>query len=336
MRLMQHKKEAYWFYRFLSIFYDDLVNPLFWTVPMREKALAIADLKAPKGTKFRIVDVGSGTGFTTEGIVEYANPKRVTSYDQSPHQMAKAKAKPALKGVKFKLGDAEDIPMRTNHYDRYVSAGSIEYWPHPAQGVREAYRVIKPGGRATIIGPIEPPTAWGRFLSNTWMLFPKEQEYRDWYEQAGFTDIQVEYLDPGWYSGTDSHFALAIAGNKPVDGPNHSPEIDEPRDEEMQGVAAAAKTVARVIVGSAAGGLFIPMALGAKAVAAIKGEDDPREPLTGAQKVVLLGLGVVAIAGLASLLLKSDEDDDDAYDLAEHDDAPWPEAHEPAPHGDKD
>ena len=43
MRLMQHKREAYWFYRFLSIFYDDYVNPLFWTEDMREKALDLGD-----------------------------------------------------------------------------------------------------------------------------------------------------------------------------------------------------------------------------------------------------------------------------------------------------
>ena len=44
MRLIQHKKEAYWFYRFLSLGYDDWVNPLFWTPPMRERALAAARL----------------------------------------------------------------------------------------------------------------------------------------------------------------------------------------------------------------------------------------------------------------------------------------------------
>ena len=31
MRLIQHKREAYWFYRFLSRGYDRWVNPLFWT-----------------------------------------------------------------------------------------------------------------------------------------------------------------------------------------------------------------------------------------------------------------------------------------------------------------
>ena len=35
MRLIQHKREAYWFYRFLSLGYDRWVNPLFWTPAMR-------------------------------------------------------------------------------------------------------------------------------------------------------------------------------------------------------------------------------------------------------------------------------------------------------------
>ncbi len=327
MRLMQHKKEAYWFYRFLSVFYDDLVNPLFWTVPMRERALAIARLDGEDRHKLSIIDVGSGTGFTTEGIVEYVRPQQVTCVDQSPHQMAHAKAKPSLLGANFKIGDAEAIPADTSSFDRYISAGSIEYWPHPAQGIREAYRVIKPGGRATLIGPIKPPTAWGRFLADTWMLFPPESDYRAWYEQAGFTDIEVVYLDPSWYSGSDSHFALAIAGTKPLDGPAESPAIAELADAEETGIAASAKTLGRVVLGSAAGGAFIPMALGAKAIAKVRGTDDPREPLTVAQKSVLVGLGVVAAAGIGVWLTRQ-------ADAATADRAgkeAWPASHDPRP-----
>ncbi len=35
-------------------------------------------------------------------------------------------------------GDAEELPFRTDSFDRYVSAGSIEYWPEPQRGIREA------------------------------------------------------------------------------------------------------------------------------------------------------------------------------------------------------
>ena len=37
-------------------------------------------------------------------------------------------------------GDAEDLPFPTDSFDRYVSAGSIEYWPEPQRGIKEAYR----------------------------------------------------------------------------------------------------------------------------------------------------------------------------------------------------
>ncbi len=56
-------------------------------------------------------------------------------------------------------GDAEDLPFATDSFDRYVSAGSIEYWPEPQRGIKEAYRVIKEGGIACLIGPVHP-TFW--------------------------------------------------------------------------------------------------------------------------------------------------------------------------------
>jgi len=71
---------------------------------------------------------------------------------------------------------------------RYVSAGSIEYWPDPQRGIAEAYRVLKPGGIALMIGPLRPQNALGRFLGDTWMLFPEETEYIQWFEAAGFVD----------------------------------------------------------------------------------------------------------------------------------------------------
>lgn len=47
LRLIQHKQEAYWFYRFLSIVYDHIVNPGHWTEDMRDAALVPAELDSP-------------------------------------------------------------------------------------------------------------------------------------------------------------------------------------------------------------------------------------------------------------------------------------------------
>src|SRR4051795_13256177 len=85
--LIQHKREAYWFYRFLSLGYDRWVNPLFWTQEMRAQALEPARLDDQDLT---VLDAGAGTGFTTEGIVQRVHASSVTMLDQSPHHPAGA------------------------------------------------------------------------------------------------------------------------------------------------------------------------------------------------------------------------------------------------------
>ncbi|GAB4830441.1 hypothetical protein Ancab_020079 [Ancistrocladus abbreviatus] len=60
---------------------------------------------------------------TTLGIVKHVNAKNVAILDQSPHPLAKAKAKEALKDCKMIEGDAEDLPFPTDYADRFVSAG---------------------------------------------------------------------------------------------------------------------------------------------------------------------------------------------------------------------
>ncbi len=259
MRLVQHKQEAYWFYRFLSIFYDKLVNPLFWTVPMRDKALELGQLEEEG---ISVVDVGSGTGFNTEGIVKMVPPRQVTCVDQSPHQMSKAKAKPQLQGCTFLEGDAENLPLASNSFDRYVSAGSIEYWPDPAKGIREAYRVVKPGGIALMIGPLEPAHRIGRFIAELWMLFPKEDEYWQWFRDAGFEDLQVCYVKPQWVEGKGK-YGIALAGRKPINAGLHTEQEQraEPEKEKPMGLGRRILLIFRVIIGSLAGFLFIPAAL---------------------------------------------------------------------------
>lgn len=116
MRLIQHKQEAFWFYRFLSIVYDKIVNPGHWTEEMREEALSYAHLDDPE---LKVYDVGGGTGFCTLGVVKQGiKPQNITLIDQSPHQLHRAKNKAALDGVTFLEGDAEDLPFETDSADR--------------------------------------------------------------------------------------------------------------------------------------------------------------------------------------------------------------------------
>src|SRR3954465_13154907 len=208
MRLIQHKKEAYWFYRFLSAGYDRWVNPLFWTPAMRALALEEARLDAPG---LRVLDAGAGTGFTTEGIVARVDATGVTMLEQSPHQLARTRAKPALGDCPRIIGAAEHLPVPADSFDRYVSAGSIEYWPDPQRGIAEAYRVTRAGGTALVIGPVRPANRVAGARAEAWMLFPPAGDYTRWMEEAGFTDVRTRALAPDWYRDSRVPYALAVS-----------------------------------------------------------------------------------------------------------------------------
>jgi MPBQ/MSBQ methyltransferase len=256
--LLQHKTEAYWFYRVLSLVYDRWVNPLFWTPAMRTTALSAAGLD---GRQLRTLDVGAGTGFTTEGIVQHVDAGCVTMLDQSPHQLARAREKAALADCEKLLGDAEDLPFADAAFDRYVSAGSIEYWPDPQRALVEAYRVLRSGGRALVIGPARPANPILRRLADTWMLFPPERDYRAWFERAGFDDVSVLTLAPSWYRSRRAPYALAVSGRKPA--PGRSPLALPPPAERAHapmGRADRVRSALRFGVGSLAGALFLPIA----------------------------------------------------------------------------
>jgi SAM-dependent methyltransferase len=82
---------------------------------------------------------------------------------------------------------------------------SIEYWPDPQRGIKEAYRVLSTGGLACIIGPVRPTFWLSRFFADMWMLFPTEQEYIEWFERAGFKDVELKRIGPKWYRGVRRH-----------------------------------------------------------------------------------------------------------------------------------
>lgn len=254
-RFIQHKQEAFWFYRFLSIVYDHVINPGHWTEDMRDDALEPADLY---DRNMVVVDVGGGTGFTTLGVVKHVDAKNVTILDQSPHQLAKAKEKEPLKECKIVEGDAEDLPFPTDYADRYVSAGSIEYWPDPQRGIKEAYRVLKIGGKACLIGPVYPTFWLSRFFADVWMLFPKEEEYIEWFKNAGFKDVKLKRIGPKWYRGVRRHgliMGCSVTGVKPLSG-DSSLQLG-PKVEDVRKPVNPLVFLFRLILGAMAGAYYV-------------------------------------------------------------------------------
>jgi demethylmenaquinone methyltransferase/2-methoxy-6-polyprenyl-1,4-benzoquinol methylase len=193
MGLLEDKGRARLFYKYLSKVYDR-VNPFVWNEEMRADALAMLDVQPDD----RVLDVGCGTGFGTEGILEHT--ENVHGLDQSVHQLEQAWAKLGKHDpVSFYLGDAERLPFRDDSFDVVWSSGSIEYWPNPVVALCELRRVTVPGGQVLVVGPDYPNSTVLQKLADAIMLFYDEAEADRMFEEAGFVDARhrIQQAKPG-------------------------------------------------------------------------------------------------------------------------------------------
>ncbi|MEM4504086.1 MAG: methyltransferase domain-containing protein [Archaeoglobaceae archaeon] len=204
MALLDDKKRARNFYRYFSLIYD-YINPLFYSKDMRRKVIEMAEL----GKDSLVVEVGSGTGFTTEEIIKVVPPENVFCVDLTPEQIKKAKKK---QKVNFVIGDAENLPFKDRSFDAAISAGSIEYWPNPQKGIEEMARVTKRGGKVVVLAPREPENPLVRKIAEKIMLFPSTKECITWFERAGLKDI--EFVETGPYRFW-SKLVVIISGKVP-------------------------------------------------------------------------------------------------------------------------
>ena len=193
MGVLEDKARARLFYKYLSRVYDT-INPFIWNEEMRDEAIEWVGIEAGD----RVLDVGCGTGFATEGLLEHTDD--VWGLDQSAHQLEKAFEKFGKRDrVKFHRGDAERLPFADDSFDAYWSSGSIEYWPDPVAALREARRVTKPGGPVLVVGPDYPTSTAFAKLADAIMLFYDEAEADRMFAEAGFQAFEhrIQQRAPG-------------------------------------------------------------------------------------------------------------------------------------------
>jgi ubiquinone/menaquinone biosynthesis C-methylase UbiE len=109
----------------------------------------LVDRARPIGPSDRILDLGCGTGIVARVLRErLGGAARITGVDVSAPMIARARA--VAPELDFREGDAMALPFADHAFDRVLSQQMLQFVPDPARALREARRVLAPGGRLVL------------------------------------------------------------------------------------------------------------------------------------------------------------------------------------------
>lgn len=132
--------------------YDLLNHLLSLGIDIVWRKQAIKKLKKDKPKI--LLDVATGTGdFAIEALA--LDPEKVIGIDISEGMLEHGRIKMSRKGLGDKIqllsGDSEHIPFEDNKFDAITVAYGVRNFENLEAGLREMYRVLKPGGKVVIL-----------------------------------------------------------------------------------------------------------------------------------------------------------------------------------------
>jgi demethylmenaquinone methyltransferase / 2-methoxy-6-polyprenyl-1,4-benzoquinol methylase len=189
----------------------------------------LTQLNPPRNDRpFKVLDVAGGTGDIAFRIAKIGGAgTHVTIADISPDMVGEGKRRADATThqgkVDFTVGNAESLAFPDQSFDAYTIAFGIRNVPKIPQALKEAYRVLKPGGRFmclefshmeldiaqkiydaysfTVIPTVgKIVTGDGgpyRYLVESIRTFPKQQQFADMIEAAGFSRVTYRNLTGG-------------------------------------------------------------------------------------------------------------------------------------------
>lgn len=124
-------------------FYDEDIGPVQFD-PFA------ADLvqRVPAGFAGEVLEIACGTGIVTRRLRERLAPAaRLVATDLAPAMLDHARERHAGLAVAWQVADAMQLPFADAAFDLVVCGFGVMFFPDPAGGLREARRVLRPGGR---------------------------------------------------------------------------------------------------------------------------------------------------------------------------------------------
>lgn len=148
-------------------------------------------------------DIGAGTGFITEGLIN--KNVKVIAVDQSEEMLNLLKNKFSYyKDLKCIQGIGEDLPIEDNSVDYVFANMFLHHVENPSLVIKEMQRILKAGGKLIITDLDEHNFEFLKTEQyDVWMGFDR-QKIKEWFEDAGLNNVTVNCVGSNCCSDSDN------------------------------------------------------------------------------------------------------------------------------------
>jgi ArsR family transcriptional regulator len=139
-----------------------------------------------------IADLGAGEGTVSQLMAQRA--KKVIAIDNSKKMVefgTELARKHGIGNMEYRLGDLEDVPIRSGTVDLAFLSQALHHARHPNRAVEEARRILKPGGRIAVLDLNRHHFEEARELyADVWLGFT-ELELERYLKGGGFKNVET-------------------------------------------------------------------------------------------------------------------------------------------------